>query len=162
MGVYAFEARLVRPEGVGTWTYLGIPVEISTAFGSKGQVRVKGTINGHPFRTTALPMGDATPYLVVGKEIRELIHAVPSDTVKVVLELDTEERSLELPDGLKQALASHPQAAEIFERMTYSHKMEWVNWIFSAKQAETRQRRIEKAIVQISQGNNLRDLSLRK
>ena len=54
---YSFEAILIRPEGVGTWTYLNIPMEISVTFGSKGQVKVKGTINGYPFQSTALPHG---------------------------------------------------------------------------------------------------------
>ena len=49
MGGYSFEAVLVKPEGVGTWTFLGIPIEVSAMFGSKGQVKVKGTINGYPF-----------------------------------------------------------------------------------------------------------------
>ena len=43
MNDYSFEAVLIRPEGVGTWTYLNIPRDISSTFGSKGQVKVKGT-----------------------------------------------------------------------------------------------------------------------
>jgi Domain of unknown function (DUF1905)/Bacteriocin-protection, YdeI or OmpD-Associated len=162
MGTYTFEAVLIRPEGVGTWTYLNIPGEISAIFSSKGQVKVKGTINEYPFRSTALPRGDGTHYLVVGKEIRERIQSNQGDTVRVVLELDKDERLVEVPVELKRALANHPQAAEAFEEMTFSHKKEWVNWIFSAKKAETRQNRIEKAIIQIVQGRNLRKLSPRK
>jgi hypothetical protein len=67
---YSFEAELIRPEGVGTWTYLNIPREIASMFGSQRQVKVKGTIEGYPFRSTALPMGDGSHYLVVGKDIR--------------------------------------------------------------------------------------------
>ncbi len=162
MGSYIFDAALVRPEGVGTWTYLSIPLEVSTTFGSKGQVRVKGTINGYPFRSTALPMGDGTHYLVVGKDIRQHISAAQGDTVRVALELDTEQRQVEVPDELQQTLASQPQAKAAFERMTYSHQKEWVNWIMSAKQAETRLRRVEKALTFIVQGKNLREASSRK
>jgi len=161
MGVFSFEKVLKRPEGVGTWTYLDIPQPVSATFGSKGQVRVKGTINGYPYRTTALPKGDGTHYLVVGKEIREQIQSAQGDTVRVTLEMDMEERKVDIPEELRQALVNEPQAAEAFERMTYSHQKEWVNWILSAKQAETRQRRIVKAIAQIAQGRNLRDLSSR-
>jgi hypothetical protein len=58
MAEYSFESVLIRPEGVGTWTYLNIPRDISSTFGSKGQVKVRGTIGGCHFRSTALPMGD--------------------------------------------------------------------------------------------------------
>jgi len=162
MGDYSFEAVLVRPEGVGTWTFFSIPLEISTTFGSKGQVRVKGTINGYPFRSTALPMGDGTHYLVVGKDIRQHIAAAEGDAVKVTLELDLEERHAEVPEELRKALSDQPQAAAAFEKMTYSHQKEWINWIMSAKQAETRLRRVDKALSLIKQGKNLRDVSSRK
>ncbi len=159
MGGHTFDAVLVRPEGVGTWTFINIPLQVSAGFGAKGQVRVKGTINDYPFRSTALPMGDGKHYLVVGKEIRDAIAVAQGDTVKVWLELDLEERRVEVPEQLTQALGSRPQAAAAFERMTYSHQKEWINWIMSAKQAETRLRRVEKALDMIAQGKNLRDAS---
>lgn len=159
MSTFKFEAKLVRPEGVGTWTFLNIPLEVSNTFGSKGQVRLRGTINGYPFRSTALPTGDGTHYLVVGKDIRDHIAAAHGDTVEVILELDMEERRVEAPDELRLSLARQPLAAAAFEKMTYSHKKEWINWILSAKKPETRQRRVEKAITLITAGKNVRDLS---
>ncbi|WP_214658996.1 DUF1905 domain-containing protein [Candidatus Formimonas warabiya] len=41
-----FEAKLERPDGVGTWTFLAIPFNIEETYGVKSQVRVKGTVNG--------------------------------------------------------------------------------------------------------------------
>jgi len=157
MSSYIFEATLIRPEGIGTWTYLSIPVAISEAFGSKGQVKVKGTINGYPFRSTALPMGDGTHYLVVGKSIRNQIQAVQGDTVKVILELDSEVRQVVVPDDLVQAFVNQPQAKDVFEKLSNSHKKEYVNWIMGAKQEETRQRRIEKTVELLSVGKKLRE-----
>ncbi len=157
MGGYAFEAVLVRPEGVGTWTFLSLPLEVSNSFATKGQVKVKGTINGYPFRSTALFMGDGSHYLVVGKEIRDHITAAKGDTVQVVMELDTEEQQITAPEDLLQALDIQPQAKQIFARLSYTPQKEYVNWILGAKQAETRQRRIGKAITMLSQGKNLRD-----
>ena len=157
MGGYSFEAVLVKPEGVGTWTFLGIPIEVSAMFGSKGQVKVKGTINGYPFRSTALPMGDGSHYLVVGKDIRDHIAVAQGVSVKVVLELDTEVRRITVPDDFLRAMDDQPQARQVFDRLSYSHQKEYVNWILSAKQTETRQRRIDKAIAMLSQGKNLRE-----
>ncbi len=156
MSGFSFEAVLARPEGIGTWTFLSIPLEVSGTFGLKGQVRVKGTINGYPYRSTALPMGDGTHYLVVGKDIRQHIHAEQGDIVKVELELDDAERLVALPEDLQQALIDHPKASAALNQMSYSHQKEYVNWILSAKRPETRTRRIEKAISLIEQGKNLR------
>jgi hypothetical protein len=155
MTIHSFETVLVRPEEVGTWTYLNIPPDVSSTFGSKGQVKVKGTINGYPFRSTALPRGDGSHYLVVAKSIRDQIGATQGDTVKVILELDAEERQVDVPQDFAQAFESLPQANDAFNHLTYSHKKEYINWILSARQAQTRQRRIEKAVMLLSQGKKL-------
>jgi len=156
MSVYSFEAILIRPEGVGTWTYLNLPKQVSETFGTKGQVKVKGTVNGHPFRSTVMPHGDGTHYLVVGKDIRHQIHATQGDTVSVTVELDFASRQVEVPDDLEQALSMNAPAQEAFDKLAYSHKKEYVNWIMSAKHENTRQRRIEKTLEMLSQGKKLR------
>lgn len=157
MPSYSFEAILIRPEGVGTWTYLNIPKDVSETFGSKGQVKVKGSINGYRFQSTVLPMGDGTHYLVVGKSIRDQIQAAQGDMVKVMLELDAEDRQVVVPGDLVQAFVNQPQAKDVFEKLSNSHKKEYLNWIQGAKQEETRRRRIEKALELLSHGKKLRE-----
>jgi len=154
---YSFEAILIRPEGVGTWTYLNIPLDASKTFSAKGQVKVKGMINGYPFQSTALPMGDGTHYLVVGKSIRDQIQVAQGDRVQVFLELDTKERQVVIPDDLMQALVNQPLAKDSFEKLSNSHKKEYVNWILGARKETTRQRRIETAIELLSHGKKLRE-----
>ena len=51
-----FSATLERPEGIGTWTFLPIPIDVKTIFGVSGQLKVRGTIDGEPFRSSALEM----------------------------------------------------------------------------------------------------------
>jgi Domain of unknown function (DUF1905)/Bacteriocin-protection, YdeI or OmpD-Associated len=159
MAVYSFESVLVRPDGVGTWTYLNIPPDVSAALGSKGQVRVKGTVNACPYRSTVLPMGDGSHYLVVGKEIRDHIHAQQGDTVLVTLELDLEERRVVLPEDFEAAFANHPQARAEFDKLSYSHQKEYGDWIQGARKAETRLRRIETMLESLPAGKNLRQIS---
>jgi hypothetical protein len=156
MASYSFEAVLVRPEGVGTWTYFKIPPYISETFDTNGQVKVMGTINGYPFRSTALPMGAGTHYLVVGKSMRDQVKVTQGDIVQVMLELDKEERQVVIPKDLEQALVSQLFAKLAFEKLSYSHKKEHVNWILSTKQEKTRQIRIEKALNLLAQGKNPR------
>jgi hypothetical protein len=152
MSTFTFEAILKRPEGVGTWTYLDIPLEVSAAFGAKGQVKVKGSINGQPLRSSVMPHGDGSHYLVVNKAIHDAIGAVQGDLVQVVIELDHDDRSLTLPVDLVRALELKPQAKEAFARLSYSHQKEYLEWIEGAKKGATRQARIEKALDMLVQG----------
>lgn len=153
---YSFEAVLIRPEGVGTWTYLNVPRAVSENFGTKGQVKVKGTVNGYPYRSTLMPHGDGSHYLVVGKPIRDQIHAAQGDIVQVTIEKDATARQIDVPEDLEKALSLSPTAREVFDRLAYSHRKEYIQWISSAKQSSTRQRRIEKTLEMLSQGKKLR------
>ena len=146
MKKYEFDATLIRPEGVGTWTYFDIPLDILKLFGAKGQVRVRGTINGQPFRTSARPHGDGRHYIVVNRSIRDSICVTPGDVVQVVMERDTAPRTVEIPTDFADALAAKEKQRQVFEALSYSHKKEFVEWIESAKKEENRQRRIEKSL----------------
>jgi hypothetical protein len=83
-----FTAKLDRFEGVGTWIYVDIPFDVGKAFGKTGQVKVKGTVNGKAFRSSLMPHGDGTHFLVVNKTIRDAVHAHVGDKVRIVLEAD--------------------------------------------------------------------------
>jgi len=154
MSEFSFISVLKRPQGVGTWTYLDIPPEVMSAFGKKGQVKVRGTLNGHPFRGSALPHGNGTHYLVVNKSIRDAIGASQGDSVQVIVQEDIEERKAAIPDDLAVALQVNPASKAIFDRLSYSHQKQYVEWIESAKQAATRQNRISKTITMLPEGWN--------
>jgi uncharacterized protein YdeI (YjbR/CyaY-like superfamily) len=61
-------------------------------------------------------------------------------------------RKLTVPSDLKAALAKNAKARKTFERFSYSHKKEYIDWIASAKRDETRQRRLKTAMQWLSQG----------
>jgi hypothetical protein len=92
-----FEAVLVRPEGTGTWAYLVVPFDTSKEFGTTSQVRVKGTVDGHPYRSTLLPTGDGGHFLVVKSDIRRAIAKEAGERVEVAMEKDSEPRSVSTP-----------------------------------------------------------------
>lgn len=154
MAEFSFTSTLKRPDGVGTWTYLDIPLDVMAAFGKKGQVKVRGTLNGHPFRGSALPHGDGTHYLVVNRSTREAIGATQGDSVQVVLRADLEERKVNLPEDLVLAMQANSSSKAIFEKLSYSHQKQYIEWIESAKQAATRQDRILKTITMLPEGWN--------
>jgi hypothetical protein len=148
--VIAFKASIQRPPGTGTWHYVDVPCDTVAAFGSKGQIKVRGALNAIPFRSTLLPTGDGAHYLVVGKELRDQAGADVGDEVAVSLELDDAPRTVELHPALAAALEANPAVGERFRRMAYSHQKRWNESIVEAKKDETRVKRIEKLIEDLS------------
>jgi hypothetical protein len=151
-----FKATLVRPDTPGSWTYLDIPFDVKEAFGQKGQVRVKGTVNGQAYRSSAMPKGDGSHFLVVNKTIRDKIKVTRGNSIQVVMELDTDPRTTEVPDDFQQALNKNRAAKAIFEKFSYSRQNEYVTWIMSAKTDKTRVNRIQSAIERLSRGLGLK------
>lgn len=149
---HKFEVRLMSKGPGGAWTYFSVPFDVQDAFGTKARVSVKGTINGHPFHNSLMPEGDGTHSMMVSKELQAGAKAHPGDLVQVSLELDTTERTVEVPEDLHRALRAAPTAASFFDELTYSQKKEYVDWICSAKQATTKSNRIGKAIEMLLAG----------
>jgi hypothetical protein len=143
----------VRPEGTGTWTYLVVPFDTNKEFGTKSQVRVKGTVDGHPFQSTLLPTGGGGHFLVVKSDVRKAIVKEAGETVRVTIEPDSEPRSVKVPKDLLPAIRGDSGASAAFERMAYSHQKAYVDWVEEAKRQETRGERIKKALVMISKGD---------
>jgi len=80
------------------------------------------------------------------KANRDGADVAAGDKIKVLIELDTEKRTVAIPDDLASALAKNKTAAAAWEKMSYTHKREYVESIENAKRPETRRRRIEKTL----------------
>ena len=129
----------------GNNTGIEVPSELIDELGAGKKPPVIVTVNGYEYRSTVAVM--AGKYLIpFSSDKRAATGIRGGDPIVVDLELDTAPRTVDVPDDLAAALDAAPGAREAWERLAPSHKKAHVTAVESAKGAETRQRRIAKAI----------------
>ncbi len=149
---WRFETDLVRPEGVGTWTFAPIPFNLAKELGTRGRIRVRGTVDGEFFACSLMPAGGGRHFIVVKKSVRDAIGKQDGDTVTIEMDLDSKPVIVPVPSDLVRALKVDRKAREYFDNLAPSHKKNYVAWIEGAKKPETRRSRVNKAVAMLSQG----------
>jgi hypothetical protein len=112
---------------------------------------VAATVNGHRWRSTVVRMRGEF-LLGLSKEVRAAAGVQAGETVEVALELDREERTVDVPVALADALADDVVASAAYERLAYTHRKEFARWVAEAKREDTRAGRVSKALEMLKAG----------
>lgn len=137
---------------VRLWTQLILLESASAKLPSRGMTMVEGTINSLPFRGALEPNGKGSHRLRVNKAMHDAVGADAWDTVKVEITRVGEELETRMPMDLRKALAAAPPAQASWMDITPMARRDWIFSITTAKQLETRRRRIEKACDMLASG----------
>jgi hypothetical protein len=135
----------------GGGAFVEVPFDVEKELGSR-RPKVKALIEGIPYRGILTRMGADCHVLGIRKDIREQAGKTFGDEITVIVEADTEPRVIEVPADLKQAFKAEKDAKAFFDKLSYTHQKEYVNWIMEAKREETRQNRIVKTIEMLKEG----------
>jgi hypothetical protein len=150
-----FRGKLFRPqaaEKIASWTLLTLPKNASAKLPSRGMTMIEGTMNGFPFRAALEPNDKGSHWLRVNEAMHDAAGADAGDTVTVEITRAGEEPDTRVPMDLRKALAAAPLAQASWADTTPFARRDWILWISSAKQPETRRRRIEKACAMLASG----------
>ena len=137
---------------IGSWTILRLPESASAKLPSRGQTMVEGTINGFHFQSPLEPDGKGSHWFRVDKTILKGASANAGDTITLEIKPSKQWPEPEVPEDLQTALATAPQAQALWMDITPMAHWDWIRWIRSTKNPETRKKRIEVALSKLKSG----------
>jgi len=145
--------RAEQSAKAGSWTFLVLPKNASAKLPSRGMTAVEGTINGFAFQAMLEPDGEKSHWLKVERKLSEGARAEAGDIVTLEIAPAAEEPEPEVPAELKKALATAASKARaVWSDITPMARRDWIHWITSAKQEETRERRVKNACSMLATG----------
>ena len=151
-----FQAKLLRPaEGASdnSWTFLTLPASASAKLPTRSMTAVEGTINGVAFQAVLEPDGQKSHWLKVQRKLSRAAGVEAGDLVSLEIAPAAEEPEPEVPADFGKALAAaEPKARTVWSDITPIARRDWIQWITSAKQEETRVRRVKNACEMLASG----------
>ncbi|HVT96799.1 MAG TPA: YdeI/OmpD-associated family protein [Acidobacteriaceae bacterium] len=151
MKKYSFTATIEAASVGGGGAYILFPYDVEKEFGTRGRVPVQATFDGVPYTGSLVKYGQPQHMLGILKSVRDQLGKQPGDKVKVVLWKDEAPRTIETPADFA-ALLTKEKLLAAFEKLSYTHRKEYVRWITEAKKEETRTARLTKSIAMLRKG----------
>lgn len=136
-----FEGILEKRYRIGGGHYVRVPSNVTKFFGTKGRVRVLGTMNGISVDRALIPDGDGGHEIVVGTEVRKKTKTVEGEKVVIEIHRNPAQDEIDIPEELTEAINMEPEAIRKFAKMTPGMKRNMAYWVNSGKLPETRAKR---------------------
>jgi hypothetical protein len=124
--------------------YVDVWFDVEKTFGKK-RFKAKIWYDGHLYRGLMTKYAGSY-WLMMNKDVRSRVNKKAGAMVHVKVEEDMEERVIEIPKELQTLLDKNKKAKQVFDKLSFTHRKEYVQWILSAKKEETKKNRLEKCI----------------
>jgi hypothetical protein len=128
------------------------PARVSKAFGIRGYVPVRGTLNGNNgkrFTQTLVPIGDGRHRLFVNGPMLKSATVAVGDRIEVSLTLNRSVRKEPMPGSLAKKMRASKSATATWESLTPSRQKEILRYLNSAKRPETLERNVDRTIAML-------------
>jgi hypothetical protein len=146
-------SAIIKQNGEMNAAFVEFPFSAEELFNKKGQVKIKALFDGNvEYRGSLAKMKSDCHILGLTQEIRKQLGKTFGDEVSVSLTEDKEERVVEIAEDIVSVFNENPEAKTLFDKMSYTHKKEYIRWIEEAKKPETRENRKIKMIQMILDG----------
>ncbi len=140
------------PLKIGKWIVLRLPENASAKLPSRGMALVEGTVNGFHSKIVLEPDGEGSHWFKVSPDLRKAADIDVNHKVKIAVEPSQAWPEPEVPTELSKALKSDSQAYALWMEITPMARWDWLRWIRSTNNAETRSRRIEVTLSKLKDG----------
>ena len=134
--------KKMPPNPGGSWNYINFPEDAYAIFGKRGFVKVKGFINDKPFKSNLFPKGNGFHAITIPLKLQKQLGVKLNDEITISVEEDFEERIVEMPTELQEAIDFDDEMAELFNKLSPSNQKNYKIWINGGKQIETRIKRV--------------------
>jgi uncharacterized protein YdeI (YjbR/CyaY-like superfamily) len=142
--VKKFQAVLERMQGNLGWVIIRIPFDVAKLWGKRGQLRVKGDINGFEFGSALFPTGKGEHFLLVNKKMQKGGKTAPGLSAKFLLQPDTAPREETTPSKeLLRELGQPKRLLKFYESLTPSARHWIAKWVADPKGPDARTRRAQ-------------------
>jgi Domain of unknown function (DUF1905)/Bacteriocin-protection, YdeI or OmpD-Associated len=138
---------------IDTSAVLRLPETASKDLPSRGQVAVRGTINGVEFETVLEPDGNSGHWMKVDDTLQHAAGIGIGDTATLDIEVTKDWPEPAVPEDLATALVAAPEKIQnLWNEITPMARWEWVRWVNATKNNDTRRRRVDVSISKMTSG----------
>ena len=151
---YRFTAPLEKMNAQMAFRYVEVPIDVEREFGTRGRVRVLGTVNGVPVDRALMPQKSGVHIIILGGDIRRAAKLERiGDLVQVEFWKHPDPDFLELPEALAETLDFLPEMKAAWEQLTPGMRRSMCYWVGSAKTEATQAKRVAELLRRFEAGD---------